>query len=171
MEVRLLRPDERQAWEPLWQGYLTLYGSSARDDVTAPTRERFHDPAEPMYAYGAYIEGRLACTTHLILHRSTWTASPSCCLQDLFISVWARRRGMARAPIERAREEAVRLGAGQIYWLTLVSNSEAHTLYDQVAARTGCIAFCSVLSAMTSVSARSRGGDAEARVNHMGDRP
>jgi hypothetical protein len=78
---------------------------------------------------------------------------------------------MARAPIERAREEAVRLGAGQIYWLTLVSNSEAQTLYGRVAARTGCIAFCSVLSAMTSVSARSRAGDAEARVNHMGDRP
>jgi hypothetical protein len=171
MEVRLLRPDERQAWEPLWQGYLTFYDSSARDDVTASTRERFYDPSEPMFAYGAYIEGRLTCTTHLILHRSTWTASPSRYLQDLFVSVWARRPGMARAPIERAREEAVRLGEGQIYWPTLVSNSEAQTLYDRVAARTGCIAFCSVLSAITSVSARSRAGDAEARVNHMGDRP
>jgi GNAT superfamily N-acetyltransferase len=171
MEARLLRPDERQAWEPLWQGYLTFYDSSASDDVTALTLERFHDPAEPMFAYGAFIEGWLACITLLILHRSTWTASPSCNLQDLFVSVWARRRGMARAPIERAREVAERLGAGQICWLTLVTNSEAQALYDRVAARAGCIAFCRVLSAMTSVSARSSTGDAEAPVNHMGDRP
>jgi GNAT superfamily N-acetyltransferase len=171
MEARLLRPDERQAWKLLWQGYLTFYDSSASDDVTALTWERFHDPAEPMFAYGAFIEGWLACISLLILHRSAWTASPFCYLQDLFVSVWARRRGMARAPIERAHEEAERLGAGQIYWLTLVANSEAQALYDRVAARAGCIAFCRVLSAMTSVSARSRAGDAEAPVNHMGDRP
>jgi hypothetical protein len=28
VDVRPLRPEEREAWEPLWQGYLTFYETS-----------------------------------------------------------------------------------------------------------------------------------------------
>jgi hypothetical protein len=34
LEIRALRPDERQSWEPLWQGYLTFYKSAVTPDVT-----------------------------------------------------------------------------------------------------------------------------------------
>ena len=32
--VRPVRPDDRAAWEPLWQGYLTFYKSSLAPEVT-----------------------------------------------------------------------------------------------------------------------------------------
>jgi GNAT superfamily N-acetyltransferase len=145
MEIRLLRPDEFDAWEPLWQGYLRFYKASVPDDVTALTWTRFHDPAEPIFAYGAFIDGRLAGITHLILHRSTWTAKPYCYLQDLFTADWARRRGVARALIEWSYEEAIRLGASRIYWLTHETNVEAQALYDLVAARSGFIQYRKML--------------------------
>jgi len=28
LEIRALRPDERDAWEPLWVGYLTFYNAT-----------------------------------------------------------------------------------------------------------------------------------------------
>jgi len=146
MEIRHLTAEDRDAWEPLWQGYLTFYKSAVADDVTALTWSRFLDPAEPMFAYGAFIDGRLAGITHLILHRSTWTVSPYCYLQDLFTADWARRRGVAGALIEFAYEEAERLGANRVWWLTHDTNVDAQRLYDKVSARSGFIQYRKMLS-------------------------
>ncbi|MBP0583004.1 GNAT family N-acetyltransferase [Labrys sp. LIt4] len=147
MDIRALTAEERPAWEPLWQGYLTFYKASAPEETTALTWARFHDPAEPMYVYGAFIDDRLAGIVHLILHRSTWTPGPYCYLQDLFTAEWARRRGVARALIEWSYQEATRLGASRVYWLTHESNVEAQALYDQVASRSGFIQYRKMLPA------------------------
>jgi len=37
--VRPVRPTDRDAWEPLWQGYLTFYETSLASDVTNATQE------------------------------------------------------------------------------------------------------------------------------------
>src|SRR3954451_15602915 len=108
MQIRALDPHDRAAWEPLWQGYLAFYKAAVAPEVTDLTWSRFHDPAEPMHAYGAFIEDRMAGIVHLILHRSTWTAGSYCYLQDLFPAPSARRRGVARALIEHSYEEDVR---------------------------------------------------------------
>jgi len=145
MEIRALVPDDRAAWEPLWQGYLTFYKATIAPQVTELSWARLHDPAEPMHGYGAFFDGRLAGITHLILHRSMWTAGPYCYLQDLFTADWARRRGVARALIEHAYVEAERLGASRVIWLTQESNHEARVLYDQVAERSGFIQYRKLL--------------------------
>jgi len=145
MEIRALVPADRAAWEPLWQGYLTFYKATIAPEVTELSWARLHDPAEPMHGYGAFLDGRLAGITHLILHRSMWTAGPYCYLQDLFTAAWARRRGVARALIEHAYVEAERLGASRVIWLTQESNLEARVLYDQVAERSGFIQYRKLL--------------------------
>ena len=145
MEIRALVPADRAAWEPLWQGYLTFYKATIAPEVTELSWARLHDPAEPMHGYGAFLDGRLAGITHLILHRSMWTAGPYCYLQDLFTAEWARRRGVARALIEHAYVEAERLGASRVIWLTQESNLEARVLYDQVAERSGFIQYRKLL--------------------------
>lgn len=147
MDIRALAVEDRSAWEPLWQGYLTFYKSSVPAETTALTWSRFHDPAEPMHAYGAFIDGKLAGIVHLILHRSTWTPSPYCYLQDLFTAEWARRRGVGRALIEWSYQEAMRLGAGRVHWLTQESNVEAQALYNLVADRSGFIQYRKMLPA------------------------
>ena len=34
LEIRPFAPEDRNAWEPLWQGYLTFYKSSLPPEVT-----------------------------------------------------------------------------------------------------------------------------------------
>ena len=70
--VRPVRAGDREAWEPLWQGYLTFYEASLASDVTNATWRRFFDPLEPLGAFVAERSGRLIGFAHYLLHRSTW---------------------------------------------------------------------------------------------------
>ena len=63
-----LQPDDREAWEPLWQGYLTFYKSSLPAEVTETTWRRLLDPAEPMHGLAAVLDG--ADRRHRPLHLS-----------------------------------------------------------------------------------------------------
>src|SRR5690606_23315874 len=98
--VRPIGEDERAAWEPLWQSYLAFYESSVPAATTETTWARLNDRAEPMFALGATVDGKLAGIVHYLFHRSTWTVSDYCYLQDLFVAEDARRLGLGRALIE-----------------------------------------------------------------------
>ena len=43
--VRSLEPSDREAWEPMWRGYLTFYKTSLPPEQFDLTWSRFHDPA------------------------------------------------------------------------------------------------------------------------------
>jgi len=136
-----VRADERSAWEPLWQGYLTFYHSAVAAEVTNTTWQRLHDPAEPMHVLGAYSDGSLIGIVHFLFHRSTWTIGNYCYLQDLFTAPEARGKGAGRALIEAVYERANAAGASRVYWLTHESNATARALYDTLADRPGFIQY------------------------------
>ena len=139
--VKPVGPDEREVWEPLWAGYLTFYKTSVPAETSDITWRRFHDPAEPMFVLGAYVDGKLTGIVHYIFHRSTWTPGNYCYLQDLFVSDGARGLGLGRALIEAVYEKARAAGASRVYWLTHETNAQARILYDQVADRPGFIQY------------------------------
>ena len=141
IDVRPLRPDEREAWEPLWSGYLAFYETAVTADVTETTWRRLHDPAEPMHVLGAFIDGRLVGIVHYLFHRTTWTIGDYCYLQDLFTSPEARGQGAGRALIEAVCDHAQAAGASRVYWLTHESNATARALYDTLAERPGFIQY------------------------------
>ncbi len=141
IEIRKLHRDDREAWEPLWQGYLTFYKTSVSDQVTQTTWDRLHDPSEPMYALGAFLGGELVGIVHYIFHRSTWTIGDYCYLQDLFTVPQARGKGAGRKLIEEVCARAQEAGAARVYWLTQEKNYEARILYDQVADLPGFIQY------------------------------
>jgi GNAT superfamily N-acetyltransferase len=145
IEIRPLRPDERDAWEPLWQGYLTFYESSLAPEVTAETWRRLHDPSEPMHVLGAFLGGRLVGIVHYLFHRTTWAIGDYCYLQDLFTGPEARGKGAGRGLIEAVVERAKAAGASRVYWLTHETNATARALYDQVADRSGFIQYRRIL--------------------------
>jgi len=58
------------AWLPLWQGYQAFYQINLSAAVTTKTWQRFLDPAEPMFALGAFEDQRLVGIVHYIFHRS-----------------------------------------------------------------------------------------------------
>ncbi|MDF2689924.1 MAG: family acetyltransferase [Microvirga sp.] len=141
IEIRPFRPDDRQAWELLWQGYLTFYKSSLATEVTEEAWRRLNDPAEPMHGLAAFLDGRIVGIVHYLYHRSTWTMGNYCYLQDLFTAEEARGQGAGRALIEAVYERAGADGASRVYWLTHETNTAAQALYDKVASRSGFIQY------------------------------
>ena len=141
LEIRPLRLDEHADWEPLWKGYQLFYKVVIPEETTRVIWARLHDPAEPMEALGAYMDGRLRGIAHYLFHRSCWTIGNYCYLQDLFVAETARHLGLGRALIAAVEERARRAGASRLYWLTHESNAAARALYDQLAERSGFIQY------------------------------
>ena len=139
--VRPIGPEERAAWEPLWNGYLTFYESAVAKNVSDLLWQRLHDPAEPMHVLGAYRGGRLIGIAQYIFHRSCWTIGDYCYLQDLFVAPEARGSGAGRALVAAVESEARKAGASRIHWLTKEDNLSARALYDKMADRSGFIQY------------------------------
>ena len=143
--IRPLGPEDRADWEPLWAGYLAFYEATIPSTVTETTWARLNDPAEPMHALGAFVDGQLVGIVHYLFHRSTWTTGDYCYLQDLFTDEAARGRGAGRALIEAVYERAPAAGASRVYWLTQEGNATARALYDKLADRSGFIQYRKML--------------------------
>ncbi len=141
VEIRPVGPSERAAWEPLWKGYQAFYRVSLSPEVNDTTWARLHDPAEPMFLLGAYVDGTLQGIVHYILHRSTWSVGPYCYLQDLFVAEGARGHRLGEALIDAVYAKAREAGASRVYWLTHESNAPGRRLYDRVAENAGFIQY------------------------------
>ena len=139
--IRPVGEDERAAWDPLWDGYLTFYETALPRTVSDLTWQRLHDPAEPIFILGAYAGGRLTGFVHYLFHRSTWAPSWYCYLEDLFVADEARGLGAGRALIEAVTEKARVAGANRVYWMTHETNAQARLLYDKVADNLGFIQY------------------------------
>src|SRR5262245_24853234 len=105
------------------RGYQAFYKVVIPAQTTAVTWARVHDPAEPMHALGAYVDGRLCGIVHYLFHRSFWTIGDYCYLQDLFVAEGMRNLGLGRALIAAVEERARTAGASRVYWLTHQGNT------------------------------------------------
>jgi GNAT superfamily N-acetyltransferase len=139
--IRSLTQADRAAWNPLWQGYLTFYKTELPEAAYDLAWARFHDPAEPMNAYGAFLDGRMVGIAHTIYHRSCWTAGDYCYLQDLFTEESYRGRGVGRALMEHVYAVAKAAGASRVHWLTHETNTDAMKLYDRIGAKSGFVQY------------------------------
>ncbi|MBB1093627.1 GNAT family N-acetyltransferase [Rhodopseudomonas palustris] len=137
VEIHPVGPDERDAWEPLWNGYLDFYQATLTPGTSDVTWGRFHDPAEPMYLLGGYVDGKLTGIVQFLYHRSCWTAGDYCYLQDLFVADSARGLGLGRKLIEAVYDRAKADGCSRVHWLTQTSNATARLLYDRIADDSG----------------------------------
>ena len=143
--IRPVGPDERAAWEPLWNSYLAFYKATLSANATDVAWSRFHDPNEPMHLLGAYVDGKLTGIVQYLFHRSSWTPGNYCYLQDLFIADIARGLGLGRKLIEAVYEKAKEAGASRVHWLTQHDNVQARILYDQVADNPGFMQYRKIL--------------------------
>jgi GNAT superfamily N-acetyltransferase len=143
--IRPVGEDEREAWNPLWAGYLAFYKSPLTRDISDLTWQRFHDSDEQLFALGGYINGELMGIAHYLFHRSTWAPHRYCYLEDLFVAESARGLGLGRALIEEVYARALAANASRVYWLTQSNNAQARILYDKVADNLGFIQYRKVL--------------------------
>lgn len=135
VEIKAIDNNNFDIWLPLWKGYQRFYEVDIPESVTIQTWARFLDSAEPMHAALAMVGERALGLVHSIYHRSSWTTSNYCYLQDLFVADNARGSGIGRALIEYVYADAKHRGASRVYWTTHESNQNAMRLYDSIADR------------------------------------
>ena len=148
VEVRALRAEDRDAWQPLWNGYLAFYRADVPGDVTEQTFARLCDGSQGTVGLVAVDGGdRPIGLAHLLYHASTWTAAGYCYLEDLFVDRERRGAGVARALIEAAAAHAAARGVSRPYWTTQQYNAPARSLYDSAGQLTSFIVYERDLSA------------------------
>lgn len=140
--VRPLNSVDLQQWQSLWQGYLTFYETELSAELNALTWKRLLDPSEPIKGIAAFDEeGTILGFTHFVYHRSSWSATHYCYLEDLFTAPDARGKGVARALIEAVRAQAMADDCSRLYWHTHENNTLAQALYSRVATQSGFIQY------------------------------
>ena len=135
--VRPLAPDDRAEWEPLFRGYLEFYKSSLSDDVIEETWQRLmsDDPQFHVGLCACAATGALVGIAHILFHRSTWSKTHYCYLEDLFVSPDVRANGIGRQMIDAVYVQADARNCTRTYWATQEFNYRARGLYDQVATK------------------------------------
>ena len=146
LTLRSLNVADLKQWQTLWQGYLTFYKSELPESLSALTWGRLLNPDEPISGIAAFDEqGIMLGFTHIVYHRSTWSATHYCYLEDLFTAPGSRGKGVARALIEAVRVQALADNCSRLYWHTHENNTVAQALYDRVATQSGFIQYRKVL--------------------------
>jgi GNAT superfamily N-acetyltransferase len=112
--IRPIRVDDRDRWEPLWQGHLDFYWAVLTPEVTERTLAALCDPTSAVHGLVAEQEDQLAGLAHLILHPPTLATDPSCYLDDLYVAQLWRGGDVARRLIEAAYAFADRFGAATV---------------------------------------------------------
>jgi GNAT superfamily N-acetyltransferase len=129
--IRDATPADRKAFLALWQGYLDYYGVTLSPEVTTATWARLLDPASPVKARLAEVNGQVKGFAVHLHHPSTWVLTEDCYLEDLFVAPEARGTGLGRALIDDLIALARAKGWGRVYWHTRIDNEKARALYDQ----------------------------------------
>ena len=100
IEIRDPTAADEVAWRCLWNGYLSFYETMVPEEVTAETWRRILDPKSGIFARLAVRKNRVIGFAVAMLHPGTWSATPVCYLEDLFVSTDVRGSGAGRALIE-----------------------------------------------------------------------
>ncbi|MGL4397750.1 MAG: GNAT family N-acetyltransferase [Hyphomicrobium sp.] len=130
--IRPLDVSDEDAWRRLFAGYIAFYQEDVPADVIDLTLQRLLDGADGMTALVAVDEDdRPIGLANLVFHRSTWSPTWYCYLEDLYVDPDVRGRGVGAALIAAVYAEADRRGASRTYWATMGDNATARALYDR----------------------------------------
>jgi GNAT superfamily N-acetyltransferase len=141
--VRRLEAKDKAAWLPLFKGYITFYKSSIADDVIEETWQRLLSGAEHVHRGLVAVDAadQPIGLAHILFHRSTWSKTWYCYLEDLFVRPDIRAKGVGEALIQAVYAEADARGTTRVYWSTQEFNYRARGLYDKVATKSPFIQY------------------------------
>ncbi|MEP6753057.1 MAG: GNAT family N-acetyltransferase [Candidatus Dormiibacterota bacterium] len=132
VEVRQVRETELDQVLPLIAGYQTFYGATPDPERNRTFFSRFLHPSEEGLLLGAWADGSLVGFATLYWFFSSTKAAESVLMNDLFVLEGTRGKGIGRALIQEALDEARRRGAAHLEWFTAPDNARAQRLYDSV---------------------------------------
>jgi GNAT superfamily N-acetyltransferase len=137
VRVRPLRQSDKPIWLTLFKGYIAFYQASVADDVIETTWSRLMEGGQGFHIALLAVDeaDRPVGLAHVLFHRSTWSPTWYCYLEDLFVDPARRNQGAGRALIEAVYREADARGCTRTYWATQEFNYRARALYDQLATK------------------------------------
>jgi len=142
MKITHIDQGHKAQWLRLWQGYLDFYNCQLTEETTEATWNRFFEKEEPIYCLAAYDnETALVGFAAYVVHRSTWSETYYCYLEDLFVDPRQRGKGVARSLISELANVARERAYTRLYWATQEGNHTAQRLYDAVAQKTDFIQY------------------------------
>lgn len=133
-QTRPSRFEDYDGWHALWLEYLDFYGVRLAPGVDEATWRRLHlDGADHRCLLHENDAGAIDGFAVYLFHRSSWTDTWNCLLEDLYVACPARGRGAGRALLEGVFAHADRRRCYRVYWHTDRDNQAARALYDRVA--------------------------------------
>lgn len=137
MQVRPLEARDEAAWRRLFKGYIAFYEASVPEEVIDITWQRLLAGGEGAHIALVAVDDADAPVglAHVLFHRSTWSATWYCYLEDLFVDPAQRKTGVGRTLIEAVYREADARGCTRTYWVTQETNATARALYDRLATK------------------------------------
>jgi GNAT superfamily N-acetyltransferase len=140
--IRPIEARDEARWRELWDGYCRFYERDLSDVVTAHTWTRLMDASSPVHAVVAEREADgVIGMANYIIHENTWTMTPVCYLEDLFVDPDRRAAGVGRELIDWLLGEVIRQGWSRLYWNTRDTNYRARGLYDKYTPHSGFLRY------------------------------
>ncbi len=142
MAIRMAKPEDKAAWEKMWQGYQDYYEADLSETTQDTWARMMNPPKDGPYCLVSENEtGELVGFTTYLFHGHTWGPQQRCYLVDLYSNPEIRGKGIGRALIEAVYKKADEFGASQVYWMTQDFNEAGRRLYDKVAKLTPFIKY------------------------------
>jgi len=79
--------------------------------------------------------------SNYVIHENTWTLTPVCYLEDLFVDPARRAAGVGAQLIDWLLAETRAQGWSRLYWNTKENNYRARGLYDKYTPHSGFLRY------------------------------
>ena len=140
--IRKIEARDEARWRTLWDGYCRFYERELNEAVTRHTWARILDPAAPVYAIVAERAGEgVIGMANYVIHENTWTLTPVCYLEDLFVDPSKRAAGVGKALIDWLLAQMKAQRWSRLYWNTRENNYRARGLYDKYTPHSGFVRY------------------------------
>jgi GNAT superfamily N-acetyltransferase len=142
VSIRKIEARDEARWRVLWDGYCRFYEREMSEPITMHTWNRIMEFASPVHAIVAEdaVAGVIGICNY-ILHENTWTLTPVCYLEDLFVDPACRAGGVGKQLIDWLVSEMKAQGWSRLYWNTKENNYRARGLYDKFTPHSGFIRY------------------------------
>ena len=143
VRVRRLQEKDKAAWLSLFRGYIEFYKATLTDEVIEGTWQRLMEGKSDFHIALVAVDAadHPMGLAHVLFHRSTWSPTQYCYLEDLFVDPKQRLKGIGRLLIEATYKEADAQNCTRTYWATQEFNYRGRALYDQVATKSPFIQY------------------------------
>jgi ribosomal protein S18 acetylase RimI-like enzyme len=140
--IRRIEARDEARWRALWAGYCAFYQHDVTEAATRHTWARIMDPSAPVQAIVAERAGAgVIGMANYVIHENTWTLTPVCYLEDLYVDPACRAAGVGRQLIDWLLAQMREQGWSRLYWNTRENNYRARGLYDKYTPHSGFVRY------------------------------